>query len=437
MTHSFFLSARRRNILWKAFGFCLVLYMLCNGIGVVMRFLQPHPSFALPPGVSIDDAIRGDFKRNAGPILYFPPTCHPHHNVAFIKCMKCATETVGNILRRYALSNDLSVVLPVDKKIYLGWPFSIVESDFRPSSRGYNMLIEHAVYNGSYMREVMNANTQFITIIREPLDMFFSTLHYFNVFNIIEIEGPRKGPVAVRNYLHNIQHYESLYKSHEYSKLRYCIPDGFSVTKNLLGHCLGMPLGFPDKDKNITRDRNAVKKYIETLDSDFMLVMLMEYLDESLVLLKRMMCWQIKDIIYHSTNKGNYSHKRTDSFGPYDKKLHQSWSSIDYQIYDHFNRTFWKKVAQQSSDFHFEVTFFKKIQEHVAWFCSSVTPYGRSYIRFPESRWSPAFTFTSDDCELMGDNLLVKLKEVYNKTQIRENVKSKRRTDHTHHPPVC
>ena len=51
-----------------------------------------------------------------------------NNNFVFIKCMKCATETVGNILRRYAFTRNLNVVLPRSDNIYLGWPVSFGDS---------------------------------------------------------------------------------------------------------------------------------------------------------------------------------------------------------------------------------------------------------------------------------------------------------------------
>nr|KAG5712830.1 hypothetical protein BaRGS_007427 [Batillaria attramentaria] len=44
---------------------------------------------------------------------YRPRDCKPRKNFAFIKCMKCATETLGGVLRRYSYVHNLSVVLPV------------------------------------------------------------------------------------------------------------------------------------------------------------------------------------------------------------------------------------------------------------------------------------------------------------------------------------
>jgi hypothetical protein len=67
------------------------------------------------------------------------------------------------------------------------------------------------------------------------------------------------------------------------------ILDGFSVTKNLMAQCLGMPLGFPYGRADISNNLHAVQDYIQNLDEEFSLVMIVEYFHESLILFKRLM----------------------------------------------------------------------------------------------------------------------------------------------------
>ena len=53
----------------------------------------------------------------------------------------------------------------------------------------------------------------------------------------------------------------------------------------------------------------AVENYIHFLQQEFDLVMLMEYFDESLVLLKRRLCWKIEKILYFKRMKGRKKKK--------------------------------------------------------------------------------------------------------------------------------
>nr|KAG5712829.1 hypothetical protein BaRGS_007426 [Batillaria attramentaria] len=261
------------------------------------------------------------------------------------------------------------------------------------------------------MRSFMANGTAFLTILREPGDHFVSTLNYFNVFEIANV-SVRHGMEAVHEYIRNIEKYETIYKRPAAEK-RYCIPDGFSVSKNLLSQCLGMPLGFPSGTPNITDNARAVRQYIKALDKEFLLVMLMEYFDESLVLLRRLMCWTIKDILFHVSNVGSYRSKaaRRPQLSPDDRAAHKRWSSVDYALYSHFNKTFWNKVGLQGPDFHYEVAHFRQVQKAVTSFCLNIAKYAGSQIEFPESFWSPPFNVSSSDCQLMTAPLLPLLKK--------------------------
>jgi hypothetical protein len=47
--------------------------------------------------------------------------------------MKCATETMGTIIRRFGYKRALNFVLSVKNNIYLGWPYIMMKTDHRPS----------------------------------------------------------------------------------------------------------------------------------------------------------------------------------------------------------------------------------------------------------------------------------------------------------------
>lgn len=325
-------------------------------------------------------------------------------NFVFIKPMKCATETVVRILRKYSYENDLNIMLPRQKRLYLAWPYLMDDSDYRLSDRPFNGLIDHAIYNKTIMnRYFPPQTTHYVTIIREPLKQFKSA---FNYFKIAQISGIfTLNPLT--EFLENIENYESIYKSPEAATYRYCIPNGFSVTKNLLAHCLGMPIGFPKDRENISNNLHAVQDYIENLDKDFSLVMLVEYFHESLVLFKRLMNWQLKDMIYKSVNRGTYFYAMNSHY----KAKHRQWSAIDYMLYDHFNQTLWKKIAAEGPEFYDEVYLFNNIQRHVNTYCWGLDKNVESDLNITASPFNPHFTVTKEDCKMMDISWLDKIKE--------------------------
>ena len=45
-----------------------------------------------------------------------------------------------------------------------------------------------------------------------------------------------------------------------------------------------------------------IQHSINSLDKDFNLVLILEHFDESLIMLRRRLCWNIDDVVYFTTN---------------------------------------------------------------------------------------------------------------------------------------
>jgi hypothetical protein len=379
----------------------------------------------LPVPIVTDNYSIRHFSNNTGaasPIsLDLPHRCPSGEriNFAFIKCMKCATETMGTILRRFGYTRHLNFVLPRKRNLYLGWPFPVETMDYRPSMRPYNALIEHSIYNHSVMSEILPADTGFITIIREPWSHFKSVFHYFRIAQVVDIQNA-DAVSDVSEYLQSVEKFEEIYSSPEKQNvgLRGCVPNGFSLTRNLMSHCVGMPLGFPSGRENIADNPEAIRTYIHQLDQEFTLVMIFEYFHESLVLLKRLMCWSFKDIVFHLSNVGHYDYKNAAP-SPANLAIHRNWSRVDYVLYDHYNKTFWDKVSAQGPSFSDEVALFSVVQSLVSRFCFVEGNWNiqNQTLTVPKSMFNDVFNVTSRDCKLMNTYMLPMIWERYDQEE--------------------
>jgi len=104
---------------------------------------------------------------------------------------------------------------------------------------------------------------------------------------------------------------------------------------------------------------------ITELDSNFNLVLMMEYFDESLVLLARELCWDIRDVVYFKLNQRISSDVKTKLSDELVQKIRQ-WNKADVLLYDYFNRTFWKKVEKLGNAFWSDVSrlrYYNKVLE--------------------------------------------------------------------------
>ena len=91
------------------------------------------------------------------------------------------------------------------------------------------------------------------------------------------------------------------------SRLNLFIPLLFSLTCLLLTGQI-FDLGLQHKYYN---DPVEINNHIEELAEKINLVLIMEYFDESLILLKRELCWDLDDIVYFKFNQRAQEYKQT------------------------------------------------------------------------------------------------------------------------------
>lgn len=59
-------------------------------------------------------------------------------------------------------------------------------------------------------------------------------------------------------------------------------------------------------------DPATIRKHINDLAEKIDLVLIMEYFDESLVLLKRELCWDLDDVVYFKLNQRSLEYKQLE-----------------------------------------------------------------------------------------------------------------------------
>ncbi|CAG2170028.1 unnamed protein product, partial [Oppiella nova] len=203
------------------------------------------------------------------------PVCSAKYNIVFLKTHKCASSTIQNIFMRNGFTHNKVFVLPA-KANYLGHPMPFTRDlvpDPKQFAHEYNILTHHSRLNYQSMRSLMPNGTLFITIVRDPVDLFESMFHYYRLDKFWNITFDVFANQSVR------------------------IPDKLR-TNRYIGK-IGINQMMFDLGMNITDFTKpyTLKKYIDSLDSIFDLVMVSERMDESLVLLKHLLCWSTDDII--------------------------------------------------------------------------------------------------------------------------------------------
>ncbi|XP_076460226.1 galactosylceramide sulfotransferase-like [Babylonia areolata] len=313
--------------------------------------------------------------------------CSPHHHLVFVKVHKAASSTLANIIQRYGFTRDLNFVLPNRTPRSVAYNYitkrgeAFNRSSIIPLPPGghYDLLWNHAIYNRSAFGALMPQDTVYVSILREPFQQFVSAYAFYNYPYISKFIALHINPFS--HYLHYMPH-----------------PRALDYFRNKQSEDLGMG---PQHVLNSTLRH----QYLRQLDKELHLVLITELFDESLVLLRRLMCWSVKDILYISKNTNVY--KPIFVFSKHDYARHRDLAAADYDLYQFFRHKLLRTLAAQGVDFEHEVTHFREMRREVQKFCEQAQSRNLKQFFVPRSLWSVEFTVTREDCHLLVMHELV------------------------------
>ena len=275
-----------------------------------------------------------------------PWKCLPENKILFLKTHKTGSSTIANIFFRYGDWRNLTFALP--GATLLGWPGRFQFSfPFPLHNKAPNILCSHTRFNKRPMNLLFPKGTsKYITILRNPVDNFESLFRYMKLGNHL---GVGNGPESLQMFLKN--------------GIPFARMGGraSSLTRNPLLFDLGLSFKYY---QNLT----AVNEYIQFLDKEFDLVMIMDYFDESLVLMKRLLCWEMDDILYLKQNERIDKEKGTLLTDDVKENV-KRWNKADVLLFEYFNKSFWKKIENEGKIFYKELAIFRERKSEIKQAC--------------------------------------------------------------------
>uniref|UniRef100_A0A8C6WXR5 Galactose-3-O-sulfotransferase 3 n=1 Tax=Neogobius melanostomus TaxID=47308 RepID=A0A8C6WXR5_9GOBI len=239
-----------------------------------------------------------------------------HTDVVFLKTHKTASSTMQNLLFRFAERHNLTVALPVPACGHqFCYPRTFTSHFVHPHTLPPNIVTNHMRFNKAELQRLMPNNTTYITIMREPSSMFESLFVYYSQYCQ---SFKRVTNASLEAFLDNPWHY---YRAEEKDSM---------YARNTLTFDLG-----GDKDRPAT-------------DITFSLVMISEYFDESLILLRHLLNWDLEDIVYFKLNMRTESSKQ--SLNPELSAKIRAWNSVDAHLFDYFNASLWRQLSALGLD---------------------------------------------------------------------------------------
>ena len=302
-----------------------------------------------------------------------------------------------NIFLRFAISNNLNIALPRNSSgygfNYLGYGKTLRKSNIvpLPGNETYSILCNHVIYSKESFDDVMPAGSSYIGIVREPKSHFISAAIYYGfakhlkkfykmpnasmseILNKFLIDSARLSRLPIF-YVHNRQSYD---------------------------------FGLSPSEFN---DLASVERYIRKLDSEFELVMLMEYFDESLIMMRRHLCWDLKEVLYIPLNVNTKVKEKVTLSTLAEEHLYR-FNYADFRLYDYFKLRFMQKMKSYGKDLLDEVEMYKELRVRATHYCLSRTI---SDLHVPATQWSAAFNVTRQNCYVMRMQELPMLRRLIN-----------------------
>ncbi|XP_037793392.1 galactose-3-O-sulfotransferase 3-like [Penaeus monodon] len=231
----------------------------------------------------------------------------------FLKTHKCGSSTVQNILLRFAYSNNLTLALPEELN-YLGDPASKFRADLLPPrlvppGGKVDVFALHARLDVRESLKVLHQDALWITIVRNPVDVFESLYAYYDLREIyrLDVNDFKFMPMSVN---------DSLLKLPRASDL---------LGKNQMLFDLGFPDDLPEA---------RLRQAIEGTDRLFDLVMVAERMDESLVLLRHLLCWSLHDVVVFAKNARRKGVR--PALDAHTRRTLRELNGADARLYEHF-----------------------------------------------------------------------------------------------------
>ncbi|NWI84554.1 G3ST2 sulfotransferase, partial [Pitta sordida] len=288
----------------------LIIFSLCLGLTFLSGFFHMNKSSRMS---------------NSHKELLIPTApCRAKTNVMFLKTHKTASSTVLNILFRFAERYNLTVALPAGQLLHLGYPRAFLAhfvEDFEAVGPNYNIMCNHLRFNPSEVQKVMAANTFYFSILRNPIPLLESSYIYFknNAPAFRSSKDVNEFLASPRKFYHPADHRQNIY------------------ARNIMWFDFGY-------DNNAKDDTEYTQAVLEEIEHNFHLILIADYFDESMVLLKHILCWDLDDVIYFKLN--SRSQDTVQTLTAQSQEQIKVWCSLDWKLYLHFNQSFWRRIEE-------------------------------------------------------------------------------------------
>ncbi|XP_071959897.1 galactosylceramide sulfotransferase-like [Antedon mediterranea] len=213
-------------------------------------------------------------------------------------------------------------------------PPNVTKGDY--SNYKYNIFTLHVRYNRSVLNTFMKKDPVHITIIREPSAQLESSFMFFHLVKYVN--STAEGIPPFEAFVSNPTKYRK-------------------ASSSIIGYNNQIfDLGLSRKS---FRNDTIINKTIARLDQDMDLVLINEFYDESLVLLSKLLCWSLEDVLYLPKNMRPTSKKNAMSEEIREKARKRNHA--DTLLYNHFLKRLHERIVDYGPSFEADLWRFRNM----------------------------------------------------------------------------
>ncbi|XP_049424826.1 galactose-3-O-sulfotransferase 4 isoform X4 [Epinephelus fuscoguttatus] len=304
-------------------------------------------------------------------------SCQPHTHVMFLKTHKTASSTVLNMLYRFGEERDLRFALPLGYQLGYPLPFNAhrVKGYRGPRVVEFHIMGNHMRFHRPEVEKVMPADTFYFSIIRDPVALAESSFAYYK-----EVAPAFRKAKSLGDFADDPKkYYDPRLRNNHYAR-------------NLLWFDFGM-------DHNANFSEALVQRAEAMIRRTFNLILVSEYFDQSMILLRHALCWPLDAVVSFSLNarqqkpssvggmSGSWMGKAAAAAGvggragrsqaktltnvtEEQREKLREWNALDWHLYKAFNRTFWGEIDRFGhTQMEQEVALLRTRREDLARVC--------------------------------------------------------------------
>ena len=216
--------------------------------------------------------------------------CFPKRHVFYLKTFKTASSTLVNILYRFALERNLRVLQfkhwhVLKKSDLLNHTLDYKFGKLKPNTTSkYDMLMDHIIYDSKFVQQILPSDTVSVASVRNPWTRLNAHLNFFTKIydgaeTFYRLDKSKMLPLNVQ-FMKNLKQYGQEYQIKLSSEM------GVFSLRNQMSKQFGVSEGL------------TLQSFLKHVKDEFPIIILQEYFDESLLFLKRKLCWSMADILY-------------------------------------------------------------------------------------------------------------------------------------------